>query len=125
MPSGTWAVPVSVHVRGSAVLRPVAVRVSPPRGVVVMNDGSPSFFQVVDALSDVIGESMSVADRLTVVIGSLYWTDCAPGVAVRPRGASLTGLTVTLTVAVAVVGAGAPLGVPASWNEELSEAGHL
>ena len=41
---------------------------------------------------------MSVAETVTVLIGSLYCTDWDEGVAVSWRGASLTGLTVIDTV---------------------------
>src|SRR5215211_2738182 len=99
VPSGTIARPVSVHVLGEADVEPVGVSVSPPSGVVFWKATSVDFFQDVLAESDDGPESMSLAERATVEIGSLNCTDWSAPALFVTEGASLTGSTVIETLA--------------------------
>jgi hypothetical protein len=108
------ALPESVQVRGYDEVEPVGAIVSPPSGCELTKDASVDFFQEVLADSSEAAESMSVAEMATSVIRSLYCTGCVLGVAVTPRGASLTGVTVMVTVAVSDFGSATPLVVPLS-----------
>src|SRR5687768_8865898 len=70
------------------------------------------------------GESMSVAVTVTVVIGSEYWPEALEALSVR-TGASLTAVTVTLTVPVSHLESRTPLVVPLSHTVYSKSAGPL